>query len=78
MAALAAIGLQHVFSAVAGANLTGTLIWAALAIVVAGSFDQDLVPSAQLVRRPAAVLPPMAALSSSANARARAATSSTS
>ncbi len=78
VAALAAIGLQHVFSAVAGANLTGTLIWAALAIVVAGSFDQDPRPSAQLVRRPAAVLPPMAALSSSANARARAATSSTS
>ena len=40
VAALAAVGLQHVFSAVAGANLTGALIWAALAIVVAGSLDK--------------------------------------
>jgi hypothetical protein len=40
VAALAAVGLQHVFSAVAGANLTGALIWAALGIVVAGSVAQ--------------------------------------
>jgi hypothetical protein len=51
VAALAAVGLQHVFSAVAGANLAGALIWAALAIVVAGSSDQPAAgPEGQRLR----------------------------
>lgn len=72
VAALAAVGLQHLFSAVAGANLTGTLIWAALAIVVAGS-HRAVLPNGQ----PGNARAP-AELSWSARARESASTSAAS
>jgi hypothetical protein len=40
VAALAGVVLQHTFSAVASVNMSGTVIWTALAIVVAGSSDR--------------------------------------
>jgi hypothetical protein len=44
VAALVGVGLQHAFSAVAAVNLTGAIIWTALAIVVAGSVDGNRSP----------------------------------
>ena len=44
MAVLGGIVLQHTFSGVAGSNLTGTLIWVALAMVVAGSLRSSPGP----------------------------------
>lgn len=38
LAATVAVGLQHTFSAVAGTNLIGTLVWSALALVMIGTY----------------------------------------
>jgi len=68
-AALAGVGLQHVFSGVAGSNLTGTLVWAALAIVVAGSFARTARPAEPSVQR-APAMRRLGAARSSSSARA--------
>jgi hypothetical protein len=69
VAALAAVGLQHIFSAVAGANLSGALIWAALAIVVAGSLEPRPTPGARFDQRAPAGGEPERARFSSVRAR---------
>lgn len=84
VAAGSGVVLQHVFSGVAGANLTGTLVWAALAIVVAGAHAPVLRPPDRVPAQRAPAVPPVApppavpapaAPSSSANASASAAMS---
>jgi hypothetical protein len=64
VAAAGGVALQHVFSGVAGANLTGSLIWTALAIVVAGSRDVAVGRPARPAHRAPAVPRPDPALSS--------------
>lgn len=76
VAAGSGVALQHVFSGVAGANLTGTLIWAALAIVVAGAHAPVLSsPQRAAAQRAPAVPPPVAPAPSAPNASVSAAMS---
>ena len=69
VAALVGVALQHTFSAVAGVNLTGTIIWAALAIVVAGSVDRSSSPGRGTSQRISVIPGTEPAFFSSAKAR---------